>query len=144
MHNYYLNKFIDLWNVQTVQCRGIPGTFWLCCSNSCTRHSDETTWHLRWKKTSWKPLEMPFLNFKMFLDASTLKSLSLSLSSLQASQYHRLKIVHMYSGVLTLELLSRNVTKISSYRAHKIMLVGWELKSWEVLLVLFSSCFWTK
>ena len=36
------------------------------------------------------------LNFKMFLDASALKSLSLSLSSLQASQYHRFKIVHLY------------------------------------------------
>ena len=36
------------------------------------------------------------LNFKMFLDASALKLLSLSLSSLQANQYHRLKIVHMY------------------------------------------------
>lgn len=44
-----------MWNVQTMWCCGIPGTFQQHCSQSCL-YSDETTWRL-WCKI---PLEDPW------------------------------------------------------------------------------------
>ena len=51
----YLNK-LDLWNIWTMRCHEMPGTFWRHCSQSCV-YSDEATWHLRWRNMSsnhWK------------------------------------------------------------------------------------------
>ena len=51
----YLNR-LDLWNIWTMRCHEMPGTFWRHCSQSCV-YSDEATWHLRWRNMSsnhWK------------------------------------------------------------------------------------------
>ena len=67
-----------MWKVQTVRCHGMPGTFRWYCSQSCM-YSDETAWRPCWKIS----LETPgntiskTPNFKMSLDASTLKNLYL-------------------------------------------------------------------
>ena len=69
---------LDVWNFRTVWYLGMPGTFWLPCSQSCV-YSDKTTWHLQWET----PLKNPWRrhyrdsDFKMSADALALKSLCL-------------------------------------------------------------------
>ena len=69
---------LDVWNVRTVWYLGMPGTFWLHCSQSCV-YSDKTTWRLQWET----PLKNPWRrhyrdsDFKMSADALALKSLCL-------------------------------------------------------------------
>ena len=73
----YSNRFI-LWNVRTMWCHGMPGTFWWICSQSRV-YSDETTWCPWWKIPPENPWKCHFqdLIFKMSLDASVLKNLCL-------------------------------------------------------------------
>ena len=69
---------LDMWNFRTVWYLGMPGTFWLHCSQSCV-YSDKTTWRLQWET----PLKNPWRrhyrdsDFKMSADALALKSLCL-------------------------------------------------------------------
>ena len=69
---------LDVWNFRTVWYLGMPGTFWLHCSQSCV-YSDKTTWRLQWET----PLKNPWRrhyrdsDFKMSADALALKSLCL-------------------------------------------------------------------
>ena len=69
---------LDVWNFRTVWYLGMPGTFWLHCSQSCV-YSDKTTWRLQWER----PLKNPWRrhyrdsDFKMSADALALKSLCL-------------------------------------------------------------------
>ena len=69
---------LDVWNFRTVWYLGMPGTFWLHCSQSCM-YSDKTTWCLQWET----PLKNPWRrhyqdsDFKMSTDALALKSLCL-------------------------------------------------------------------
>ena len=69
---------LDMWNFRTVWYLGMPGTFWLHCSQSCV-YPDKTTWRLQWET----PLKNPWRrhyrdsDFKMSADALALKSLCL-------------------------------------------------------------------
>ena len=69
---------LDVWNFRTVWYLGMPGTFWLHCSQSCV-YSDKTTWRLQWET----PLKNPWRrhyrdsDFKMSADTLALKSLCL-------------------------------------------------------------------
>ena len=67
---------LDLWNVQTVRCRGTPGTFWRYCSKS-GMYSVKTNGVRGGINTPWKPPERRLPRLKMSLDASALTNLCL-------------------------------------------------------------------
>ena len=63
MHWTHTQTLLALWNVRTVRCLGMPGTFRRHCSVSCV-DSDEKTRSPRWKIPLENPWKCPFRDSK--------------------------------------------------------------------------------